>query len=115
MTQPGTWNIESRTNSGKRFVVTWKPDGVLADLTGCSAKLQIRTAAGGTVVLTLTPGNGLTLGGALGTISVRVAQAVLAVLAVGVYVWDLVVTDTLGEPHCILGGKWNHQQGVTIP
>lgn len=44
------------------------------DLTGYTAQLQIRDRVGGTTLVTLTDGgaaNGLTLGGALGTIRIQ--------------------------------------------
>lgn len=116
MSRPGNWNVRSRTNDTWRTVVTWQPGGVTADLTGATAKLQVRATPSGTALLTAaTGGGGITLGGTAGTVTVVIPRTTLDDLAPGVYVWDLVVTDSTGADHCILAGTWTHEQGVTVP
>lgn len=116
MSATAVHNTRSSTNATWRRLYYWRSGGVLVDLTGATAKLQVRTAPGGAVLLTAaTGGQGITLGGTAGTIAVVIAQATLAALAPGVYAWDLVVTDSLGERRRLVAGTWTHEQGVTVP
>lgn len=121
MIRTANYPQKSRTNDTWTWGFTWKTGPTFesvspVDLTGATAKLQIRDRLGGTVLLTAaTGGQGITLGGAAGTVAVVIAQATLAALAPGVYAWDLVVTDSLSQRHCRIAGAWTHEQGVTLP
>lgn len=63
---------------------------VAVDLTGYTARMQARaTVAAGSPEFDLTVGSGLTMGGALGTITVTISATVTAALTVPSMVWDL--------------------------
>lgn len=68
------------------------PDPV--NITGASAKMQIRSKLGDTTaLLTLTsPAGGIALGGAAGTVAVTISAAQTLGLAVGVAGFDLMLT-----------------------
>jgi hypothetical protein len=79
---------------------TWRsgtPDPVtgdppLVDLTGYTAKLQVRPFVDSTdVLLSLTSGAGITLGGVAGTIDLAVTAIQTAAIGRGVYPYDLVL------------------------
>jgi hypothetical protein len=63
---------------------------VALDLTGYSARLQVRESySASSAVLSLTTGTGITLGGTAGTIDLLVASTATADLTPGQYVYDL--------------------------
>ncbi len=72
---------------GATFVRGWtyKPGGVAADLTGCTARMQVRAEIESEdVLLQLTTENGrIILGGAAGTIDLRIAAIDTAAIT-----WD---------------------------
>lgn len=66
------------------------------DLTGYSARMQIRKKFGGTLLIELTDGDGLTLGGAAGTVTIDMTAAQTAeITRSGVYDLELVVGSTV--------------------
>jgi hypothetical protein len=55
-------------------VVTWKDStNALVNLTGYTAKMQIRDASGGVIVSLTDTNGGITLGGAAGTITITIS------------------------------------------
>lgn len=69
-------------------VFTWAIDGEPVNLSGYTARSQIRkTAASDEVALTLT--SYITLGGAQGTVTLAIPATITAGLAAGKYVFDL--------------------------
>lgn len=79
---------------------TWNADtGTPVDLTGASARMQARkTASSDTVLLDLTTANnGITLGGAAGTIALLASSVATAALAWEYAVYDLFVTLASGD------------------
>lgn len=72
-------------------LLTWEdPDGDPIDVTGFDARMQVRNNTG-TLLLDLTsdPAAGLTLGGAAGTIAIRVGADDTDELDAGVAYYDL--------------------------
>lgn len=71
--------------------ITYKvPAGTPVDLTGYTARLQLRKTPSSPITLSLTTENGgITLGGAAGTIDLAVTATASAALAADVYVYDL--------------------------
>lgn len=76
--------------------VTWNDsNGAPINLTGRSARLVIRTnyaADAPLLVLTSTPPDGLTLGGVLGTVVIRIGADVTETLPAGLFVFDLALS-----------------------
>ena len=74
--------------------VTWSGDSGPINLTGYTARMQLRTSyTSNTAVLSLTQASGLTLGGAAGTIDINITSIQTTALAVGTYVYDLEMTS----------------------
>ncbi len=78
---------------------TWEPgtitareNGVPINLTGYTAKMEIRHSVSNDVVLTLQTGSGITMT-SLGVINITMTAAQTAQL-VGQYLYDLQITDT---------------------
>jgi hypothetical protein len=74
--------------------VTWSGDSGPINLTGYTARMQIRNSyTSSTALLSLTQVSGLTLGGANGTIDIDITSIQTTALAVGTYVYDLEMTS----------------------
>lgn len=58
----------------RRLTIT-DEDGAAVSLVGCTAMLQVRESAGGTVIFDLDESSGLTLGGVAGTIDITISAA----------------------------------------
>lgn len=92
---------------------TWRDStGALVNTTGYTARLQIRSAVESTVViLELTNGSGITLGGAAGTIEITIPAATTTGYATGLLgVYDLLVTapDTVTKYRLLEGNARVH-------
>ncbi|MDF5755831.1 hypothetical protein [Spongiactinospora sp. TRM90649] len=97
-------------------LITWtNAAGVPIDVTGWSAAMQIRERAGGALYAELsTSGGQIILGGAAGTIRLRVAASVTAE-----WVWergsyDLVLSDADGQKTRLLEGPAMLSAAVTV-
>lgn len=85
------------------------------DLTGWSAKAQLRASAGGPLWCTLTSstGGGITLDSS-GNVAVTISHTVSAGLAsLDHGVWDLLLTDTAGTVVRLVEGKVTIDHAVT--
>lgn len=70
---------------------------VPVDLTGFTAKMQVRKKAGDPVILELSTANSrITLGGIAGTIDLLVAANITDALVPGMYKYDLEITTGAG-------------------
>ena len=91
-----------------RKTLTWKAGtpAVAVDLTGCTARMHIRTEIASPVPLvTLTTENGgITLGGAAGTIVLLIAATTTAAINWEAGVYDLEVVFTNGDVRRLLYG-----------
>lgn len=89
---PGKYNFTIRQGASFSRVLTWKDAaGVAINLTGYTARMQIRAAVGSsTVILDLNTTNGrLTLGGVAGTITMALTAVETALLDWAVAPYDL--------------------------
>ena len=81
--------------------LTIRRDGVILNLTGYSARMQVRENVDSvTPFIDLTsPSNGLVLGGAAGTINIQIDAATTAGFTIfaGVYDLELIAPDTTVE------------------
>lgn len=83
-------------NQGSTFskTLTWNIDGVPVNLTGYTARMQVRsTYASATALVTLTNGSGITLGTTNGQITLTISAVATAAIAAGNYVYDLELTS----------------------
>jgi hypothetical protein len=91
-------------------------NGNTLDLTGCTAALQVRCSLGNpTALLTLTTENGgLVIDGPNGTITPVVEITVLNALIPDVYVYDLKLYASGGDPLRLLEGNVYVVAGATL-
>lgn len=87
-------------------VLTWTADDVAVNLTGCTAKMQIReTFEASTALATVdTSGGGIVLGGTAGTITLNIPAATTATLTPGTFVYDILLTWPSGAKQVIVRG-----------
>lgn len=87
--------------------VTWKnPAGTPINLTGYSAAFSLRQNYGEPIVVSVTSPTKITLGGALGTITVHLDQTDTAIDE-GTYVCELVATSSGNIETSLLKGQIN--------
>jgi hypothetical protein len=112
----GTLNLTVEQGATWETILTWKIDAVAVNLTGYTARLQVRTHVGAaTTVLSLTssPAAGITLGGAAGTITLSLTAVQTAALAAGDCVYDLELVSSGGNVTRLVEGAWTVKPEVT--
>lgn len=71
----------------------WKVDGAIMNLTGATAKMQLRRSYSTPVVFELSTTNSrILLGGALGTVALELSPEETAQIPAGNFVYDLEIT-----------------------
>ena len=98
------WEVDQDTTF--TFVVEYKdPDDNIIDLTGATAKMQVRDATGQKLAFTLTsPSGGITINGSEGKVTVRMTPTQTKKLFFPKSVYDLIITDTNLIKTKLLGG-----------
>ena len=113
----GQKNFEVDQNATFSFVVEYKDDnGNAIDLTGASAKMQVRDVKGGTklaVTLTSTSG-GIVINGTLGKITVTLTPTQTNKLFYPKSVYDIMVIDSNANKIKLLEGFLTLNRSVTI-
>lgn len=113
--EPGTWSPTCRQGETFVRVITWRDSGgALVNLTGYTAKLQLRDPSFGTTAVDeFTESTGLALGGAAGTITWTMTAAETALLPVGALAYDLRLTSGSGVVTYLLAGHVTVQKRIT--
>jgi hypothetical protein len=110
-----TYDISADQGSDLDTLITYTNDSaVLVNLTGFSARMQVRNFAGSSASwLNLTSSSGITLGGAAGTIRIVVSAAAISAVPAGNYVYDIELVDTAQVVLKILSGEFVVNAEVT--
>lgn len=88
-------------------------DGDLVNLTGYTARLQVRESVNAaSTLVSLTSSSGITLGGSAGTIQITLSATTTAGLPKGTYVYDLELVSG-GTVTRLLKGKFTVDPEVT--
>jgi hypothetical protein len=111
----GTLDFTIEQGATFNLLLTWKINDVAVNLTGYTARLAARVDVEDTeTVLTLTTENGgITLGGALGTISLDRTATQTALLPAGTYVYDLELISGVGAVTRLVQGELDISAEVT--
>ena len=88
--------------------------GVLIDLTGYSAKMDIKTRGGTEVLLALTDSSGIVLGGTPNNITITITAAQSATLGAGTFASDLVLTTPLSTVNTLFSFNLTLRPRVTV-
>ena len=92
MALPATYNKEIYQGSDDTLALTWKQDGVAVDLTGYTARMQVRLSAKTSTVAEFSTALGtiaLTSGGG---VTVTISSAASALIPAGSYIYDIDLT-----------------------
>jgi hypothetical protein len=113
----GQKNFEVDQNATFSFVVEYKDEnGTAIDLTGASAKMQVRDVKGGTkLAVTLTsPSGGIVINGSLGKLTVTLTPTQTNKLFYPKSVYDIMVVDSNANKIKLLEGFITLNRSVTI-
>ena len=114
MISPAFYTIACYQGATFNKVFTWEVDAVPVNLTGYTARMQVRsTKDSATTIVSLTTGSGITLGGAAGTITLDLSATATAALPSGVYLYDLELVSGGGQVTRLLEGKFTISAEVT--
>lgn len=110
----GTLDFTIEQGATFNLLLTWEIDDVPVNLTNYTARLQARVdVEDSEVILSLTTGAGITLGGAAGTISLDQTGVQTALLPAGTYVYDLELIAGSGSVTRLVQGELNISPEVT--
>lgn len=111
----GSFDFTIEQGATFNLLMTWKIDGTPVNLTNWTARLQARVDVEDTeVVLNLTTENGgITLGGALGTITLNQNATQTALLQTGSFVYDLELISGVSSVTRLLQGELTISAEVT--
>lgn len=114
----GSYNIVCDQGATFGLSMTYKDaNGAIINLTTYTARMQVRSKASApTTILSLTssPGAGITLGGAAGTIVISISASSTAALEPGDYVYDLELVNTTSSAVTrLIQGKFKVSAEVT--
>ena len=110
-------NFEVDQNTTFEFSVEYKDSNDTAiDLTGATAKMQVRDVAGGSkLAFTLTsPSSGITIIGHLGQVNVKMTPTQTNKMFYPKSSYDLMITDSNGTKIKLLEGFMTLSRSVTI-
>lgn len=110
-----TYNLAIEQGADYQRQLTWFDDaGLPVNLTGWTAKMQLRTKASSeTVLLELTHTGGITLGGTNGTILIQINNTTTASFGFVSAVYDLELTSGSGQVTRLLQGSVSVSREVT--
>jgi hypothetical protein len=109
------WEVDQNTTFS--FIVEYKdPDDNVIDLTGASAKLQVRDTKGGNkLAFTLTsPSGGILVDGSAGKVTVKMTPTQTNKLFYPKSSYDIMVTDSNSNKIKLLEGFLTLSRSVTI-
>jgi hypothetical protein len=112
----GVYDLEIEQGETFNPVLTWTDStGALVNVTGYTARMQIRRSADATAaLLELTTANGrITLGGVAGTITFSVSATDTAALPSGIFRYDLELVSSGGVVTKLLKGDVVVSQEIT--
>jgi hypothetical protein len=110
---PGKYNIVCPQGSTFSQQITYSIDDALVNLTGYTARMQVREKHTSTAtILDLDTDAGITLGGALGTITITASATATAAIVAKEYVYDLELINGSTVTR-ILEGKFTVTPEVT--
>ena len=111
---PGRYNFTCPQGSTFQSTLTYKIDDVPVNLTGYSSRLQVREFHDSLeYIVNLTSGNGLTMGGSAGTISIFISAEDTANFITGDHVYDLEIISSGNVVNRLIEGRFNVTPEVT--
>lgn len=112
---PVTVNLATRAGASRDLSLTWTEGGVPVDLSGWSARLQVRSSATSPVALVTLDSPDEILLGSDGTIWAGFTSAQTDALDAGTYRYDLRLDDGDGNVVYLVEGSLKVKEPVTKP
>lgn len=112
MSYPADYRITLRQGDTYKRTLSWIVNRVPVNLTGYTARLQVRESADAPTV-SLDATEYITLGGAAGTIDIEIPAEETSDLEAGRYVYDLEVESGGGEVTTLIAGSLTVTAEVT--
>lgn len=109
----GQLNIVTRSNQRFNATITLTADSAPVDLTGYTAKHQVKHRLSEEAILTMEEGDGSLVIVDPPTGGVLQYDVDVSDLDIGKHVHDLVLTDADDKPWAVFAGTWTHSLGVT--
>ena len=104
---PGRVNFLCPQGSTFNRLLTYKINDVPVNLNGYTSRLQVReTHYAQDMIVALTSGSGITLGGSAGTIDILISDEVTKNFPAGTWVYDLEVESTGGITDRLIEGNF---------
>jgi hypothetical protein len=117
MQSPGRLNLNCYQGASFDYTLTWQTGGSAVNLTGYSARMQVReTYDSASTLVSLTSGTGITLGGTAGTILLELSATQTAAIDStpnGQYVYDLELASSVGYVTRLVEGTFTIKPEVT--
>jgi hypothetical protein len=115
MITPGKHSFTLYQGTTLRKEFTWTAAGVPVDLTGYTGRAQLRTSAGtAAIALDLTSANGgILVSGVTGKITMYATDLQTDTLTADKYLYDLDITNTLGDVLRLVEGTITISKGIT--
>lgn len=110
--RPAKWDIAIWRNDYWVQAYALTLDSNPIDLENATVNIQIRKGCGGTLALSLTNGNGITITGASNN---QVSISKLINIEKGMYRWDMQITYVNGVVKTYIEGDFEVQDDVTKP
>lgn len=107
MQAPGYLDLDCWQGANFDYQLTWTVAGSAVNVTGYSARMQVRQYADSTAtVLSLVNGTGITLGGTAGTIALSAVATATSAVEAGQYVYDLELVSGAGYVTRLVEGNF---------
>jgi hypothetical protein len=114
MITPGQYEITCYQGADYDKTFTVSQGGTALNFTGYTSRMQVRNSTDATaILLSLTNGSGIVLGGTAGTIAVTISNAQSAAIASGSYAYDLELISGGSQVTRLLQGAFNVVGNVT--
>ena len=114
MQAPGYLDLDCWQGANFDYQLTWTNAGTAVNLTGYSARMQVRQYADSTAtVLSFVNGTGITLGGTAGTIALAAVATATSAVDSGQYVYDLELVSGAGYVTRLVEGTFTVVAEVT--
>jgi hypothetical protein len=114
MQAPATLDLICYQGASFDYQLTWNLNDTPVDLTNYDARMQVRPSYNSSsVVLNLTAGTGITLGGTAGTVFIEATPTQTAAIAAGQYVYDLEMVAAGGAVTRLVEGRFTVDPEVT--
>lgn len=107
MQAPGYLDLDCWQGANFDYQLTWTVAGSAVNVTGYSARMQVRQYAESTAtVLSFVNGTGITLGGTAGTIALSAVATATSAVDAGQYVYDLELVSGAGYVTRLVEGNF---------